>query len=128
MRYLIILPVLAGLTACSTPRENCIYQANSQLRSLEYQIETAQGNIDRGFAVFRSTQEVEIEATCTDRLPDGTLETYDCDRTETTSVSNPVAIDVNEERRKLAGLQSQLAALQAATFSAEQQCIAIHPE
>lgn len=128
MRHYLIIPALLGLAACSTPRESCIYDANSQLRSLESRIATAEGNIARGFAVFESTERVTVEATCTEELADGTLRNYDCDRTETVTRSEPVAIDVAEERRKLASLRAQLGPLQAATLSAERQCIAIHPE
>jgi len=74
---LLLIPALA-LTACSTPRESCIYQANEQLRALEYKIETAQGNVDRGYAISSTTSTREIEATCSRELQDGSLETYDC--------------------------------------------------
>ncbi len=128
MRQLLILAPVLALAACATPRESCIYQANSQLRSLDSRIATAQGNVDRGFAIFESTERVTIEATCTDELPDGTLQTYDCDRTETVTRTDPVAIDIAEERRKLAELRRERGPLQAATLSAERQCIAMHPE
>ncbi len=124
---LYIMPLLA-VAACATPRESCIYTAQDQLRVLDGRIATAQGNVDRGFAVFTATDTRTIEATCTDRLPDGQLEEYDCDRTETFTTSSPVAIDVGEERRKLKRLRDQRPALQAATDTAVRQCIAIHPE
>ncbi len=128
MRHVLLLIPAIALTACSTPRESCIYRANDQIRQLENRIGVAQGNVDRGYAVaeFKTTR--TIEATCSDRLPDGTLQTYECDRTETVRSSEPVPIDLAEERRKLADLKQQLPGLQEATRAAERQCIAIHPE
>ena len=125
--FFLILPAIA-LAACSTPRESCIYRANDQLRALENRIDVAQGNVDRGYAVAEFTTTRVIEATCSDRLEDGTIETYECDRTETITSSEPVPIDLAEERRKLADLKRQLPGLRDATQAAEQQCIAIHPE
>ncbi len=124
---LLLLPALA-LAACSTPREDCIYNANDQLRTLESKIKTAQGNVDRGFAISTSRNTRTVEATCTNTLPDGTVERYPCDRTETFTTSDPVQINIADERRKLAEFKRQLAPLQAATNTAVQQCIAIHPE
>lgn len=126
-KVLIMVPLVA-LAACGTPRENCIYQANEQLRDLDNRIEVAQGNVDRGFAISRGTDRRTVEATCRDLLPDGTVREYDCDRTETISTSRPVQIDIADERRKLAGLKRQRGQLVEATQKAEQQCIAIHPE
>ncbi|MFQ1699015.1 hypothetical protein ACJ5NV_00335 [Loktanella agnita] len=128
MRFILVLPALAALTACATPRESCLYQANNQLRSLEARMAETQGNIDRGYAIFESSETVTVERTCRDRLPDGTTRSYECDRTETVNRTDPVAVDVAYERQKLAEMETQLAALQAATLSAERQCIMMHPE
>jgi hypothetical protein len=128
MRFtLALLPVLA-LTACATPRESCIYTAQNQLRPLENKIQVAQGNVDRGYAISVSKTTQVVRATCTNTLEDGTIERFNCDRTEESTSSLPVAIDVAEERRKVADLRRQLAPLQAAINTSIQQCIAIHPE
>lgn len=123
----LLLPALI-LTACATPRESCISSANSQLRSLQSDISTAQGNIDRGFAIFTQTGTREIEKTCQEQTPEGDLIRFDCDETETFTTDVPVAINVAEERAKLNRLVAQLSPLQNATDRAVEQCIAIHPE
>ena len=128
MRSIFLLIPALALTACATPRESCIYDANRQLNSLQDQISTTQGNIDRGFALFEQTGTVVTEKTCQELTPEGDVRSFDCDETQTSQTSVPVVIDVAEERAKLKDLLQQLAPLQRATGEAVQRCIMIHPE
>ena len=50
LSVLALVPVLA-LAACQTPREACLSQASSRLRTVDALIRETQGNLDRGFAI-----------------------------------------------------------------------------
>lgn len=124
---LILLPLIA-LAACSTPREQCISGATRQIATLDRLIAETQGNIDRGFGIFETEDIRVLRRTCEDEREDGTTFRYRCDRTETFTRREPVALNVAEERIKLAQLQERRAATAAQAQARVQQCIAIHPE
>ena len=123
---LILLP-LAVLAACASPLERCISDANRQLNTLDQQIAVTQGNINRGFGIFE-TQDVRVlRRTCTDRREDGTKFRYRCDRTETFTRREPVALNIQEERIKLRQLQDRREATARQSQTGVQQCIAAFP-
>ncbi|MCF2871097.1 hypothetical protein L0664_08465 [Octadecabacter sp. G9-8] len=124
---LITLPLLA-LAACSTPREQCISTANSQLRTLDRLVNVTRGNVQRGFALT-SVQDVRVvQSTCQGRNEDGTEFRFDCEETQTRTRQEPVTIDIAEERRKLAQLEERRDQAARDAVEQTQQCIAMHPE
>ncbi len=124
---LIILPLVA-LTACATPREQCIGDATRDTRVLSSLINETQGNLARGYALEERQEVRTLKRRCRGRNDDGTVFTYECNETETYTTSIPVAIDLNAERAKLQSLEEQFAVTQASSNQAVAQCIAIHPE
>jgi len=128
MRKLLFLVPVLGLTACMSPRDSCINDAQRQLSLIDSQIATARGNIERGYALA-SVQDVRvIRTTCTGTNQDGSTFTFPCQETRTVDRQEPVAINVSEERAKLADLQQRRGPLATATNARIEQCIAIHPE
>ena len=126
-KALFVLPLLL-LTACQTPREACISQAQSELTVVNRLIAQTEANLTRGFGL-EERQDVQIRRdTCEITNPDGTTSTFRCDRQEVVTNNVPVALDLNAERAKLASLREQQATLGARVQAAIQQCIAIYPD
>ncbi len=124
---LIILPFVA-LTACATPREDCIGQATRDLRVLNSLITETQGNLARGYAIAEHQDIRTIRQTCRGTNSDGTTFRYRCDETETFTTNRPVAIDLNADRAKLNSLVERRSQQQASSDQLVLQCIAMHPE
>ncbi len=123
----IILPLVA-LTACATPREECIRDVTRDARIISSLIREVEGNIARGYALEES-QEVRTRTRfCSDRHSDGSTFRYPCNEVDTFTVTQPVAIDLRAEEAKLASLRERLAVVQPAADQGVAQCIATHPE
>ncbi|WP_106745026.1 hypothetical protein [Yoonia maritima] len=124
---LIILPLLA-LTACATPREQCISDANRDVYVLRNLISEARGNLARGYALAESTDVRTLTKTCRGRNKDDETFTYPCNETETFTTTRPVSIDLNAEQTKLNQLERRLTQAETNSDRMVAQCIAIHPE
>jgi len=129
MRHIAIaLPAILALTACATPRESCIAAANRDGRVVNALIAETRGNIARGFAVAER-QEIRVKTTtCEAEGDDGVVLTFECEETDTVTVREPVAIDLNAERAKLASLEERQRQNAINAQAAIQQCIAANPE
>ena len=126
-KTLILLPLLA-IAACSTPREQCISNANGQLRTLDRLIDVASGNVQRGFALAEVQDVRVLRTTCQGTNEDGSTFRFPCEETETFTRREPVSINIVEERVKLAQLQDQRDSAARDVAARTQQCIAIHLE
>ena len=124
MRKLFIIVGLLTLTACATPQQSCVSQARGELSALTRQIKVAEGNIARGYALHKDWVERIYVGVCTDS--EGAE--YPCEKTDREWVETPVAIDVREERRKVAGLKQRIGAVRAQAEAAVAQCQAVYPE
>ena len=124
-----LLPLsLLLLAACQTPREACLSQASSELRTVEALIAETRGNLERGYAI-EIEQEVEVTRDfCTVTLEDGTEGRVRCDRTDVDEVERPVAIDLRAEQAKLEGLLERRGALVARQEAQAAACVAAYPE
>ncbi len=116
--------VLVLLAACTTPQEACIYDAQKELRTLQARIDTARGNIDRGYAIHRQVVPYTYAAIChTDAG-----EAYQCERNATRIQETPVSIDLGEERARLARLRAALPAARRAAEVRIAECRRVYPE
>ena len=117
-----LLPLLLTLAACATPQEVCVNRALAEVRAIEFRIATVSRNIDRGYAVHRSRNPRVGVVACSggdnfricQKISDGPRET-------------PVAIDVADERRKLAELQARLADARARAAANVAACRVANP-
>lgn len=126
---LIKVASLGLLAACATPREQCIAGATQDYRSVEAAIATAQGNIARGYALHTQTVPYTVPSTCYRNDPYRNIVIpYPCPTTQYRTQTTPVAIDVSEERRKLADYQKILPQLRKQAQVQVQQCVAQFPE
>jgi hypothetical protein len=128
MKKTLILLSLLAIAACSTPREQCISNANGQLRTLDRLIDVASGNVQRGFALAEVQDVRVLRTTCQGTNEDGSTFRFPCEETETFTRREPVSITIVEERGKLAQLQDQRDSAARDVAARTQQCIAIHPE
>jgi hypothetical protein len=126
-RALIVLPLIA-LTACATPREQCIGDANSQTRVLSHLVNETRGNLARGYALAETTDVRTLTRTCEGRDSNDEVFTYPCNETETFTTTRPVSIDLDAEQVKLAQLERRLSQARQNADAMIAQCIAMHVE
>ena len=119
-----IIPLLA-LTACATPREQCLSDATRDASINAKLITQTEGNIARGYAVATKERVREVNKFCRGRTESGERVVTRCEDVRITKVRVPVAIDLNAERAKLASLKQQRAALNAALQTRVAQCQAL---
>ena len=126
-RALYLLPLLA-LTACETPREACVSNANRELSTLNGLVNETRLNIARGYAIGTRQQVRVVQDTCRTQSPEGVITTFSCDKTEIVDVDQPVAIDLNAERAKLDSLLERQAQMQRQLQPVIAQCQALPDE
>lgn len=124
---LLLLPITA-LAACATPREACINDARSNLRTLMALADQTERNIARGYAIAEVQDVRTLRKSCTGTTEDGDTFTFPCEETETFDREIPVAINIAEERAKLASIRERIAQEQIMVNSAVQRCVAVYPE
>ncbi len=123
----ILLPILM-LSACATPREQCINQVTQDLRIINSLIAETQGNISRGYAIEERQDVRTSRRICRGENSDGSTFRYPCNETETFTTTRPVAIDLNAEQAKLESLLIRQQQAKAASDQAVIQCIRSNPE
>ncbi len=123
------LPVLAACVA-PTQRDLCIRQnaGGGELSTIARLIRTTEGNINRGYAIAEVTDVATRRTRCERTRDDGTVYRTWCEETETVERTEPVAIDIAEERRKLADLRTRDAQLRPRYNAAVAQCTAQFPD
>ena len=113
---LIALPLF--LAGCLSPLERCIAQANRAAAATQSAITQTQGNIARGYAIHTQTVPYPIMYFCT---PPGERAHY-CTRQGYRTIETPVAINIDQEKRKLASLRKILARQKTEAQRATAQC------
>ena len=126
-RILLLIP-LAVLAACATPREQCIASANRPLATLDRLIAETRGNINRGYGLVEVQDVRVLRTSCEGTNADGSTFRFPCEETETFTRNQPITLDITEERRKLAQLETRRAEMARIAQTQIQQCIAMHPE
>jgi hypothetical protein len=127
-RSTLLLIPLVVLTACSTPREQCISSANRSVATLDRLISVTRGNIQRGYAIAEVQDVRVLRSRCEGTNEDGSTFRFPCEETETFTRRVPITIDIAEERTKLAQLESRREQQASDAQARIQQCIAVHPE
>ena len=129
MKNWIILLPLAALMACGTPQERCISRASAELRTVDSLISETEATLRRGYALKREPYTYTISVTCqTGTDAQGKPIYGTCPQQQTSYRNVPVAVDLAEERRKLAGLKQTRATEAKRVQAAAAQCRAQFPE
>ena len=119
----------AFLSGCATPKQKCISDATQQLRGVESALGTAQGNVSRGYALHTQRVPYTVGSICYHNYPrTHALIPYSCPVTQYRTQTTPVAINVAEERRKVAQYQQMLPQLRQQANARVQTCNAQFPE
>lgn len=127
--YSLAVLAAAVLSGCATPKQQCISDATRQLRSVESALVTAQGNVDRGYALHTQRVPYTVGRICYDTHPrTHALIPYSCPVTQYRTQTTPVAINVAEERRKVAEYRQMLPQLRQQANARVQACNAQFPE
>lgn len=126
----IVLPILALLSACGTPQDQCINAATRDMRIVDRLILETEGNLARGYGYRNVTIHVPDWTDCT---PDATVSNPDprpklCFEPVPRTAREPVAIDLAAERSKLTGLRRKRTDHIRAAEAAIAQCKAAYPE
>lgn len=130
MKRLIL--ALGLLSACGTPQERCIASATRDLRILDRLTGEVQANIERGYAleVVTLTRERWVvcrpgrAATATEPAQPPEMCLRETDYTET----RPKAINLADERQKLAEMRKKRVELDRQAAKGVASCKATHPE
>lgn len=126
MRLRLALLLVALVTACGTPQEQCIRTATREVRTLDRLIAETETNLARGYT-YEEYQVVRHEWTRCDDWVHGTPVRM-CFEPVWDTVRRPVAIDPQAEQRKLDGLKARRNALGRQAEAAIAACWAQYPE
>jgi len=118
-----LLVSLLGLAACATPLEQCIYNANKDVRVLSQLIAVTEGNINRGYAIATEDYIETEEQLC--GVVDN-VKVY-CEIPVTQSRKVPVAVDLNAEAAKLRSLITKRAELAQRADAVISECRIVYP-
>ena len=127
MRLIAVLALPLVLTACATPREQCLASVSRDLAVNESLIAQTERTLERGFAVRREQRVQEVTRTCRGVTESGGEVRTRCPDVIVRDVAVPVAVDLNAERAKLASLRARNATLRSRTAAAQDRCLALHP-
>ena len=121
------ITVFLLLAACADPLQSCLDQADRDLRVVQDLIDDSEATLDRGYAIQTETRFVLYTDFCFGRGNRHGNFTF-CKRTQPVTSRTPVAVDLEEERRKLRALKRKEVELQARTRSAVASCQSAYPE
>ncbi len=122
----IAFPLL--LAACATPQQQCISDANRELSVVNQLVNQTRANVARGFAISEREEIVVRTGTCVGETDEGVEFEVECEKTDTRTVREPVAIDLNAEKAKLASLEQRQLQLRETVNATVAQCRAQFPE
>ncbi|MFY0596500.1 MAG: hypothetical protein JXQ85_08735 [Cognatishimia sp.] len=111
------------LAACATPRAQCEARVDSNIKALKQAIATSEANLARGYAI-----ETEVTPRLRYGLCVGGANVESCLKTEYDTKKRPVAIDLEEEQRKLASAKRRLQSEERQRASAFAECAANYPD
>jgi len=121
-KFAVLVPALT-LIGCATPQEQCINNATSHYRAVISEIADSQRNISRGYAVHTQSVPYVVQNICYNAYG----YPYSCSQTLYRTQETPVAIDVVQERRKVAEYQRALPEIEATANNGASQCRLLHP-
>ena len=105
MTRLFPIPAPLALAACATPQQQCIDNATRDLQVLDKLIIESKQNIDRGYAVREEVVPRVGFSYCLGNYGYGYGGLSFCTGGSTSIRRTPVAIDLDAEQQKLAGLE-----------------------
>jgi len=123
MKRLLFLPLIL-LTACATPREQCINAATKDIRILDRLIAESEATIRRGYGYDTETYTTFDWVVC-GRRKNGSF--YYCWEPEDRTRRVPVAVDLTAEQRRLESMVRKRAELAREVAPKLAACNAAYP-
>ncbi len=120
MRWLALTLTILTLAACATPQERCEAQATRELNTINDLIDETRANLQRGYALETRTEPRVGLTFCGGNYG----HTRFCTGTRLIERKVPVAIDLEEERKKLISLNEKKRQLEAVTAEQIARCAA----
>lgn len=131
-RLLGAIALVAAVSACGTPREQCIGRNTQEYRVVTNLLAEVEGNLARGYAwderPVTTTEWRECRDVVRDRDGRAIIVPRPCLRDVTGTERFRVPIDPASETRKRDGLRQRLAALRPQAEVAVRACNAAYPE
>ncbi|MFY0692876.1 MAG: hypothetical protein JXR14_13265 [Paracoccaceae bacterium] len=127
MKILVPLFVVVLLAGCGDPRSKCIKDASKDLSVIQELIADTEATIARGYAIQTETRTVVYTDFCfgSHRYNRGSFQF--CNRAQPVVSKEPVAVDLDAERRKLKSLREKEAELRRRTALDIQKCELANP-
>ncbi len=117
---------LLCLAACADPHTECVDAASTDLRVVQSLIADTQATLQRGYAIQTETRNVLYTDFCIGTgIRNGGFRF--CNRSQPVTSKKPVAVDLDEERRKLRALKRKEAQLKTRTTRDLRRCELTHP-
>ena len=121
MRFAVALLLTALVSACASPRERCIRAATQGLRTVDALIAETEATLARGYAYRTEPAGIAFGLNyCA--YSGGNIGFGFCSANGTATRQRPVAVDIGEERRKLAELKQRRGELAAQSAPAVAAC------
>ena len=130
MKWYLAVPVLLAFAACGTPQEQCVSRISHDMTVLDRLIAETQGNLARGYGFAETVVQSPEWVDCTPRVAEGepAPKPQMCLDDVPTTVTKPVAIDLQAEAAKLASMQQRRAEMAIAAAPAIADCQVRYPE
>ncbi|MDE0590459.1 hypothetical protein OU789_11025 [Halocynthiibacter sp. C4] len=125
MKPFIALSALLALSACATQQQRCISSVTANQRNIAQLIAVTEANINRGYGVNVQRVPYTVYGRCYDSY---SIRSYSCPETYYRTVTTPVTVDLDAEKRKLAQLKQRLPEEQKRAKAGVDQCLALYPE
>ena len=124
-----ILLLLGLLPACATPLQQCINQVSAEYLEVSAQIVETRANIERGYALHVQTVPFRPNDCYFNRWGNNNRDPFDdywdtffdCS-TRLTTITIPVAVDMNDQRQRLRALEARLPELAGPTRDGVAMC------
>lgn len=118
------LTVTLALTivACTSPRDQCIIDTTRTYTVLTSAIYKTELNISRGYAIHKQSVPYTYSGSCYNGYYN-----YSCPKTSYRTQETPVAVNVDEERRRLKSLYKRLPGVKALAEKGIAQCKVTFP-
>lgn len=114
------------LAACASPQEQCIQTATKDLNVLRTLIAESEATIERGYALQTEQRLIAYTNFCVGHY--GDVGVTFCREVQPVTRTKPVAVDLDEERRKLKSLKRKERELVQKSDTMIAQCKAQFPE
>lgn len=115
--YFAILGVFVGLSACTTPAQQCVLDANAELRKTRNEVKSLSATVERGYGVRKIPHYVPVRKECGDASHRKT-----CAGHEFRTQEVPYKVDIPALEARLKQLETRLPQIEETAATRAQLC------